>query len=795
MEVVNIPWPEHSHSKEYLWSTSKLTRPSLIRYAPLSFVDGIYVTQELSKSSTTLTSSVVAMPRCSNQSNTIDNCYIGFLTSECIGEYYILELRVCFLIPKDMCCSLSNTGLDPTKRSRLQLSPLLNRYLPQLDGQDILRLLLNICLIFVNFDDVEKLETNKSPYDNHVRHRRQLSAYTGLQGIQPYATAMLFGLRSNTCVLLVPNGQVFYVIPKLDTSQTQEPRWKSQWFLLIWTGPREIQPQHEYYFETTVLLIAKWTFQIKDPSNYGNTSQSQATVGNVSGKVASIIGKNVYQFVDGETKTRSNTKAPMIHGRILVCAPNWRMPLQKTGFQLIEGMLEVTHEVQTTKSLFRLNRDLKQPNNGFLCWFHPRTLIASLVQIVQKIIERSVNAFYGSRPHDLGIISRAGSGPGSERKSKVQQESKGETQATTHARSKRQRESKKRDQENEDSDSDSSSERLSSLSNKKRKKQHSAPKFGCPYFKKDPWKYHQCLNRKLSKISYVKQHLMRCHIGPKFYCPTCGQTFEKQDEVDGHIVARDCEPCQFYFEGMTMPQQTEVLNTTARSMNEDQKWYQIWSILFPSIPKPRSPYMEDTIVETMESIRSFCHGSGSQIVQETLREEGFTESQFSIIDKIFERIQEKARSHIAEPLNSPTVSSSSSSSSSSTEANTNTAALLPTSLHGICSDAKERSPASATGIFDDKYGAFPLPEPEESRFYSGYGGNCLPRFANSISSISDPDWDHNFSPTSFCWNTWDNVNLDSVNSINVPPEFFIPTDDAWTYNEITDTVHGASGCV
>jgi hypothetical protein len=167
--------------------------------------------------------------------------------------------------------------------------------------------------------------------------------------------------------------------------------------------------------------------------------------------------------------------------------------------------------------------------------------------------------------------------------------------------------------------------------------------WACPFFKKDPWKHHRCLGNKLGKISYVKQHLYRCHSTPKEYCQTCFEEFQSSKHAEQHMLCGPCQPrtCPF----MSNKQRNLVQDTTARMIHESDKWYQIWDILYPNEPRPESPLMDHVCIEVMHSYRKFCQGRGKEIVPELLYELGVPESTVrglgdSLADRILERIQD-----------------------------------------------------------------------------------------------------------------------------------------------------------
>jgi hypothetical protein len=158
-------------------------------------------------------------------------------------------------------------------------------------------------------------------------------------------------------------------------------------------------------------------------------------------------------------------------------------------------------------------------------------------------------------------------------------------------------------------------------------------------------KNHRCLNYKLSKISYVKQHLWRCHANPQYYCPVCCGDFNHRQEWDQHVITRGCESRPSTFQYMTEAQKKEIQGTTGRKMTQEQKWYEIWTILFgASARMPDSPYIEEHIfVEAISSVRTFCRDSGSHLITEGLRQaNGRRLNVLEFFDQVLENVQHYA---------------------------------------------------------------------------------------------------------------------------------------------------------
>ncbi|KAI1375066.1 hypothetical protein F4677DRAFT_424514 [Hypoxylon crocopeplum] len=122
-----------------------------------------------------------------------------------------------------------------------------------------------------------------------------------------------------------------------------------------------------------------------------------------------------------------------------------------------------------------------------------------------------------------------------------------------------------------------------------------ARQFACPFFVQDGREHWGCMTSTLNRVSDVRQHIQRKHV-QKSHCPTCGMVFLNdlnRVELDQHIGARSCERRQFFFPGASGDQLDEMSRAGQQfnmGLTSEQRWYQIWHIMFPGIEPPASPY-------------------------------------------------------------------------------------------------------------------------------------------------------------------------------------------------------------
>ncbi len=156
-------------------------------------------------------------------------------------------------------------------------------------------------------------------------------------------------------------------------------------------------------------------------------------------------------------------------------------------------------------------------------------------------------------------------------------------------------------------------ESIATSKSKRRRKDCDGRYLACPFYKLNPIKHMDCLLRnQITETSFVVQHLERCHRQP-IHCPLCNRAFKTRAECDRHILlqsccsscgrafstreectnhtqARSCESREVRCEGLTDDDFTR-LRGSRRHLNEAQRWYSIWDIVFPDNPHPESPYV------------------------------------------------------------------------------------------------------------------------------------------------------------------------------------------------------------
>ncbi|KAK0620776.1 kinase-like domain-containing protein [Immersiella caudata] len=141
------------------------------------------------------------------------------------------------------------------------------------------------------------------------------------------------------------------------------------------------------------------------------------------------------------------------------------------------------------------------------------------------------------------------------------------------------------------------------VSNRKRKNSNDTEtskrphqrKFGCPYL----------------KAGYPQEHILRCHTPASFknplICGRCLESFKSQELVVQHLQASP--PCLIkspeIINGKMGLEQVMNLHSMKRKrpdMTEEDQWFEIYRVIFPSEDLPASPYHEDLTISSFNTI-------------------------------------------------------------------------------------------------------------------------------------------------------------------------------------------------
>ncbi|KAI2473856.1 hypothetical protein F4781DRAFT_379139 [Annulohypoxylon bovei var. microspora] len=128
--------------------------------------------------------------------------------------------------------------------------------------------------------------------------------------------------------------------------------------------------------------------------------------------------------------------------------------------------------------------------------------------------------------------------------------------------------------------------------------------FACPFYCFDKVEHWKCHDRKISTVSYVRQHIKRKHV-PPIHCPTCGsEEFDTDALRDKHVNARTCEHRDFPHPWATV-EQLDTMDHAANKLHtssEEERWFDIWDIMCPNRQRPVSPHISKTFWGFLASV-------------------------------------------------------------------------------------------------------------------------------------------------------------------------------------------------
>ncbi|OTA55075.1 hypothetical protein K449DRAFT_388365 [Hypoxylon sp. EC38] len=130
--------------------------------------------------------------------------------------------------------------------------------------------------------------------------------------------------------------------------------------------------------------------------------------------------------------------------------------------------------------------------------------------------------------------------------------------------------------------------------------------FACPFYKIAPRQHQRCARSVLSKICYVKQHLIRNH-SAGIYCPRCYEKFSQISDLESH--QRQNKVCKKRPEkeisGITATHKEWLSRRTKPTLTEDEKWCEIFTFLFGECPKSICPYIDLDLPEEVNWLRDY----------------------------------------------------------------------------------------------------------------------------------------------------------------------------------------------
>ncbi|KAH7254224.1 uncharacterized protein BKA55DRAFT_663538 [Fusarium redolens] len=138
--------------------------------------------------------------------------------------------------------------------------------------------------------------------------------------------------------------------------------------------------------------------------------------------------------------------------------------------------------------------------------------------------------------------------------------------------------------------------------------------FACPYYRKDPERYFDCINLRLIRISDVKQHLKRRHTW-SYSCSRCFRGFSLQKTYEEHVLQRDCPIKDCINNDSVSPAAQKTLKDRVdRSSSPELQWHEICRVLFGKVGDALNPHHDGVFKEITGIMRGIWRDEEHNII-------------------------------------------------------------------------------------------------------------------------------------------------------------------------------------
>ncbi|KAJ4118301.1 hypothetical protein NW769_003104, partial [Fusarium oxysporum] len=146
-------------------------------------------------------------------------------------------------------------------------------------------------------------------------------------------------------------------------------------------------------------------------------------------------------------------------------------------------------------------------------------------------------------------------------------------------------------------------------------------KFACPFYRKDPVRFLECMNLRLVSISIVKQHLKRRHAANS---DSDGSGYREGSSLPT-VSGNQANCVRGKTEGLDSipPQILEALKLRSdRRMSSTDQWYEIWVLLFGESDITPKPLLDGVVKEMTGMIRDIWSQDGGKIIAKHIQTRG-----------------------------------------------------------------------------------------------------------------------------------------------------------------------------
>ena len=141
----------------------------------------------------------------------------------------------------------------------------------------------------------------------------------------------------------------------------------------------------------------------------------------------------------------------------------------------------------------------------------------------------------------------------------------------------------------------------------------------CPFYKWNPARYRNCRRILLTKISYVKQHILRAHRMPP-HCQICNALFQTDEQLRHHIRSMTCTRRPYSPpDGVTEDQIFQLRSRVNQKNSLEGQWYEVYDIIFPNAQRPASVHLDPELSQDLDEFVSYLTTNGPDIILERIK--------------------------------------------------------------------------------------------------------------------------------------------------------------------------------
>ncbi|KAI3570926.1 hypothetical protein IWW34DRAFT_773417, partial [Fusarium oxysporum f. sp. albedinis] len=143
--------------------------------------------------------------------------------------------------------------------------------------------------------------------------------------------------------------------------------------------------------------------------------------------------------------------------------------------------------------------------------------------------------------------------------------------------------------------------------------------FACPFYRRYPLRFLECIDVRMVTISVVKQHLKRRHVSRSF-CSACGNNSSSSKDFEVYTRERSCSKCGIDDLYSIPPCTLDALRLRCtRGISREDQWHEIWVILFGTLDTSPKPLLHGVVKEITGIIRDIWSKDDIQIISSCLQ--------------------------------------------------------------------------------------------------------------------------------------------------------------------------------